>query len=93
MPNLDESIEELCQIADGRNDILAEAAGVTAGPWYASPATHVGYELRLIVLAAIETSRSLWASASCSSHPDTSWGSSTRTTGKLLVAVEGQHVG
>jgi hypothetical protein len=25
--NLDESIEELRQIADGRNDVLAEAAG------------------------------------------------------------------
>jgi len=35
--NLDESIEELRQIADGRNDILAEAAGITAGSWYASP--------------------------------------------------------
>jgi hypothetical protein len=43
--NLDESIEELRQVADGRNDILAEAAGITAGSWYASPATHVGYEL------------------------------------------------
>jgi hypothetical protein len=43
--NLDESIEELRQIADGRNDILAEAAGITAASWYASPATHVGYEL------------------------------------------------
>jgi hypothetical protein len=43
--NLDGSIEELRQLADGRNDILAEAAGVTAGSWYASPATHVGYEL------------------------------------------------
>jgi hypothetical protein len=43
--NLDESIEELRQIADVRNDILAEAAGITAGSWYASPATHVGYEL------------------------------------------------
>jgi hypothetical protein len=43
--NLDESIEELRQIADGRNDILAEAAGITAGSWYATPATHVGYEL------------------------------------------------
>ena len=43
--NLDKSIEELRQIADGRNDILAEAAGITAGAWYASPATHVGYEL------------------------------------------------
>jgi hypothetical protein len=31
--NLDESIEELRQIADGRNDILAEAAGITAGSW------------------------------------------------------------
>jgi hypothetical protein len=29
--NLDEAIEELRQIADGRNDILAEAAGITAG--------------------------------------------------------------
>ena len=34
----------LRQIADGRNDILAEAAGITAGSWGASPATHVGYE-------------------------------------------------
>jgi hypothetical protein len=40
-----ESIEELRQIADSRNDILAEAAGITAGSWYASPASHVGYEL------------------------------------------------
>jgi hypothetical protein len=55
VPNLDESIKEVRQIADGRNDILAEAAGITAGSWYASPATHVGSELRLIVLAAIET--------------------------------------
>jgi hypothetical protein len=29
----------------GRNDILAEAAGITAGSWYAWPSTHVGYEL------------------------------------------------
>ena len=43
--NLDESIEELRQIADGRDDVLAEAAGITAGSWYASPASHVGYEL------------------------------------------------
>ena len=42
--NLDESIEELRKIADSRNDVLAEAAGITAGFWYASPATHVGYE-------------------------------------------------
>jgi hypothetical protein len=43
--NLDESIGELRQIADSRNDILAEAAGIEAGAWYASPATHVGDEL------------------------------------------------
>jgi hypothetical protein len=43
--NLDESIEELRQVADGRNDILAEAAGITAGSWYAWPSTHVGHEL------------------------------------------------
>jgi hypothetical protein len=29
----------------GSNDILAEAAGITAGSWYASPGSHVGYEL------------------------------------------------
>jgi hypothetical protein len=39
------TIEELRQIVDSRNDILAEAAGITAGSWYASPAPHVGYEL------------------------------------------------
>ena len=43
--NLDESIEELRDIADGRNDILAEAAGITAGSWYAWPSTHIGHEL------------------------------------------------
>jgi hypothetical protein len=43
--NLDESIKEMRQIADGPYDILAEAAGITASSWCASPATHVGYEL------------------------------------------------
>jgi hypothetical protein len=43
--DLDASIAELREIADGRNDILAEVAGITAGAWYASPATHVGHEL------------------------------------------------
>ena len=27
------------------NDILAQAAGITVGTWWASPATHVGHEL------------------------------------------------
>ena len=40
--NLTQSIAELREIADGRNDILAEAAGITAGSWYASqPLTSV----------------------------------------------------
>ena len=39
------SIAELREIADGRDDILAEAAGITAGSWYAWPSTHVGIEL------------------------------------------------
>ena len=39
---LDESIEELRQIADRRNDILAEVAGITAGAWYVTrPLTSV----------------------------------------------------
>jgi hypothetical protein len=29
--SIDKSIEELREIADGRNDILAEAAGITRG--------------------------------------------------------------
>jgi hypothetical protein len=43
--NLAEAIAELREMAGGRNDILAEAAGVTAGSWYAHPAGHVGIEL------------------------------------------------
>jgi hypothetical protein len=42
--SLDESIEELREIADGRDHVLAEAAGITAGSWYAWPSTHVGHE-------------------------------------------------
>jgi hypothetical protein len=32
-------------LAAGRDDILAEAAGIEAGAWYAWPSTHVGHEL------------------------------------------------
>jgi hypothetical protein len=32
-------------MAGGRNDILAEAAGITAGSWLANPAAKVGHEL------------------------------------------------
>jgi hypothetical protein len=40
--NLADAISELRGIAGGRDDILAEAAGIEAGSWYASPATHAG---------------------------------------------------
>ena len=40
-----ESIAELREIANGHDDILAEAAGIRAGSWYASPVTRVGHGL------------------------------------------------
>jgi hypothetical protein len=53
--NLAESIAELREIANGRDDILAEAAGIQAGSWYAWPAIHAGYELvaaGMLIMAA-----------------------------------------
>jgi hypothetical protein len=59
--NLAESIEELREIAGGRNDVLAEAAGITAGSWLANPAGKVGYELiaagMLILAGGVEVCR------------------------------------
>jgi hypothetical protein len=52
---LAESIAELREMANGRNDILAEAAGIEAGSWYAWPSTHVGHELiaaGMLIMAA-----------------------------------------
>jgi hypothetical protein len=43
--NLAEAIIELREMAAGRDDLLAEAAGLKAGVWYAWPSTHVGHEL------------------------------------------------
>jgi hypothetical protein len=43
--SLDESIAELREIADGHDEVIAEAAGITVGSWYAWPSTHVGHEL------------------------------------------------
>jgi hypothetical protein len=43
--DLAESIAELRQLADGNDDMLAEAAGIAAGAWYAWPATRQGSEL------------------------------------------------
>jgi hypothetical protein len=53
--NLAESIAELREMANGRDDILAEAAGIEAGYWYAWPSTHAGYELvaaGMLIMAA-----------------------------------------
>ena len=70
--NLDESIEELRDIADGRNDILAQAAGITAGSWYAWPSTHIGHELigaGMLILAG--GGRGLpWTTTSWSGGPE-----------------------
>jgi hypothetical protein len=43
--DLAESIAELRELADGHDEVLAEAAGITVGSWFAWPSTHVGYEL------------------------------------------------
>jgi hypothetical protein len=37
--NLSDSITELREIADGRDEVIAEAACITAGSWYAWPST------------------------------------------------------
>jgi hypothetical protein len=53
--NLAESIAELREMADGRDHVLAEAAGITAGTWYAWPSTHVRHELvaaGMLIMAA-----------------------------------------
>jgi hypothetical protein len=43
--DLAESIAELREMAAGRDDILAETAGIEVGSWFAWPSTHVGHEL------------------------------------------------
>jgi hypothetical protein len=50
-----DSIAELREIANGRDDLIAETAGLIAGSWCASPATHAGHELLaagMLILAA-----------------------------------------
>ena len=52
---LDTSIMELRSIAGGRDDLIAQAAGVTAGSWLAWPQVHVGHELiavGMLIMAA-----------------------------------------
>jgi hypothetical protein len=43
--NLGGSIEDLRGMANGRDDIFAGSAGITAGSWYAWPSAHVGCQL------------------------------------------------
>ncbi len=53
--SLAESVAELRSLAGGRDDLLAETAGVTAGAWLAWPEVRVGHELvvaGLLVMAA-----------------------------------------
>ena len=53
--DLAKSIAELRKIAAGHDEVLTEAAGITAGAWFASPATHLGHELiaaGMLILAA-----------------------------------------
>lgn len=40
-----DAVVELRELAGGRNDLLAESAGITAGSWSATPSTCVGTEL------------------------------------------------
>jgi hypothetical protein len=59
--NLAESIAELREIANGHDDILAEAAGITAGSSYASPVTRVGHELIAAGMLILARRRCGWA--------------------------------
>ena len=43
--SIQRAIQSLQQLADGRSDLMAEAAGIIAGTWFADPTTHRGYEL------------------------------------------------
>ena len=53
--DLAEAIAELRELADGHDEVLAEAAGITVGSWVAWPSTHMGYELvaaGMLIMAA-----------------------------------------
>jgi hypothetical protein len=60
--SLADSIAVLREIAGGRDEVLAEVAGIEAGWWYASPASHAGYELvaaGMLIMAAGRDGRPL----------------------------------
>ena len=53
--SIEDAVDELRALAGGRDDVLAEVAGVTAGAWLAWPEVRVGHELLvagLLVMAA-----------------------------------------
>src|SRR5919107_1928460 len=53
--SIEDALTELRGLAAGRDDVLAEAAGVTAGSWMAWPEIRVGHELvvaGMLILAA-----------------------------------------
>jgi hypothetical protein len=53
--SLEVAVAELRTLAGGRNDLLAETAGITAGSWLAWPQVRVGHELvvaGLLIMAA-----------------------------------------
>nr|WP_294695067.1 hypothetical protein [uncultured Friedmanniella sp.] len=53
--SIEDALSELRRLAAGRDDVLAEAAGITAGSWMAWPEIRVGHELvvaGLLILAA-----------------------------------------
>jgi hypothetical protein len=63
--SIEDTLAELRALARGRDDLLAEVAGVTAGSWMAWPEVRVGHELLvagLLVMAAERLDYDLLAS-------------------------------
>jgi hypothetical protein len=50
MGSMADAVAELRALADGRNDLLAETAGLTAGSWAAQPAGRTGLDLMAAAL-------------------------------------------
>jgi hypothetical protein len=59
-----------------RSDILAEAAGITAGSWYAAPASHVGYELIAAGISSLLVAATVYRSTMANLSVGRDWDSS-----------------
>ena len=49
-------LDQLAQVAGGREDLRTQEAGILAGTWYAAPGRHLGHELiaaGLLILAGV----------------------------------------